>query len=69
MIGEQRMPSTDAIAQSAIAFLIFCHGFVYVRIGSMLPAPVKGWRGSFDSLEPIVSCCSIQCGMVQGRRC
>ena len=33
-------------AQHVIAFLIFCHGFVYVRIGSMLPAPVKGWRGS-----------------------
>ena len=28
-----------------IAFLLFCHGFVYVRIGSMLPAPVKGWNG------------------------
>lgn len=33
-------------AQYVIAFLIFCHGFVYVRIGSMLPAPVKGWKGS-----------------------
>jgi hypothetical protein len=28
-----------------IAFIVFCHGFVYVRIGSMLPAPVKGWAG------------------------
>ena len=33
-------------AQYVIAFMIFCHGFVYVRIGSMLPAPVKGWKGS-----------------------
>ena len=31
--------------QYVIAFLVFCHGFVYVRIGSMLPAPVKGWTG------------------------
>jgi hypothetical protein len=29
-----------------IAFVVFCHGFVYVRIGSMLPAPVKEWKGS-----------------------
>ena len=33
-------------AQYVIAFMIFCRGFVYVRIGSMLPAPVKGWKGS-----------------------
>ena len=26
-------------AQYVIAFLIFCHGFVYVRIDSILPAP------------------------------
>ncbi len=31
--------------QYLIAFFLFCHGFVYVRIGSMLPAPVKGWNG------------------------
>jgi hypothetical protein len=31
--------------QYLIAFLVFCHGFVYVRIGSALPAPVKGWNG------------------------
>jgi hypothetical protein len=29
-----------------LAFLVFCHGFVYVRIGSALPDPVHGWRGS-----------------------
>ena len=29
-----------------IAFLVFCHGFVYVRLGSVLPAPVPGWRGA-----------------------
>jgi hypothetical protein len=28
-----------------IVFVLFCHGFVYVRIGAMLPAPVKGWNG------------------------
>jgi hypothetical protein len=28
-----------------IAFLVFCHGFVYVRIGSILPGPIKEWRG------------------------
>ena len=32
--------------QYVAAFLLFCHGFVYVRIGSMLPAPIKGWNGS-----------------------
>ena len=31
--------------QYLIAFVVFCHGFVYVRIGSMLPAPVEGWKG------------------------
>ena len=25
----------------AIAFVVFCHGFVYVRIGSILPASVS----------------------------
>ena len=37
-------------AQYVIAFTIFCHGFVFVfvfvLIGSMLPAPVKGPKGS-----------------------
>ena len=33
-------------AQYVIAFMIFWHGVVYVRIGSMLPAPVTGWKGS-----------------------
>lgn len=32
--------------QYLAAFLLFCHGFVYVRIGSMLPAPIKDWNGS-----------------------
>jgi hypothetical protein len=31
--------------QYLVAFVVFCHGFVYVRIGSMLPAPVEGWNG------------------------
>jgi hypothetical protein len=29
-----------------LAFLVFCHGFVYIRIGSVLPDPVQGWRGT-----------------------
>jgi len=29
-----------------IAFFVFCHGFIYVRIGSVLPGPIKGWTGS-----------------------
>jgi hypothetical protein len=32
--------------QYLIAFPLFCHGFVYVRIGSMLPSPVKRWNGN-----------------------
>lgn len=28
-----------------IAFLVFCHGFVYLRVGSQLPAPVPRWTG------------------------
>jgi hypothetical protein len=41
--------------QYLIAFFVFCHGFVYVRIGSMLPAPVKGWRGSSWLLGDAIS--------------
>ena len=29
-----------------IAFVVFCHGFIYVRIGSVLPGPIKEWKGS-----------------------
>ena len=29
-----------------IAFVVFCHGFIYIRIGSVLPGPIKEWRGS-----------------------
>ena len=29
-----------------IAFVVFCHGFIYIRIGSVLPGPVKEWNGS-----------------------
>jgi hypothetical protein len=31
--------------QYLIAFLVFCHGFVYVRIGAVLPDPIAQWRG------------------------
>lgn len=29
-----------------IAFAVFCHGFIYVRIGSVLPGPIKAWKGT-----------------------
>ena len=29
-----------------IAFVVFCHGFIYIRIGSLLPGAVKEWNGS-----------------------
>jgi hypothetical protein len=29
-----------------IAFVVFCHGFIYVRIGSMLPGPIAEWKGN-----------------------
>ena len=28
-----------------VAFVVFAHGFVYVRIGGALPGPVKEWNG------------------------
>jgi hypothetical protein len=28
-----------------IALIVFGHGFVYVRIGAVLPGPVTGWTG------------------------
>jgi len=28
-----------------IAFVVFCHGFIYVGIGSTLPGPIKEWNG------------------------
>jgi len=30
----------------AIAFVVFVHGLVYVRIGPVLPGPIKAWRGT-----------------------
>ena len=32
--------------QYLVAFLVFCHGFVYVRIGAVLPDPVAQWSGT-----------------------
>jgi hypothetical protein len=29
-----------------IAFIVFCHGFIYVRIGAVLPGPIKEWKGT-----------------------
>jgi hypothetical protein len=29
-----------------IAVIVFCHGFIYVRIGAVLPGPIKEWRGT-----------------------
>ena len=28
-----------------VAFLVFAHGFVYIRVGGALPGSVKGWNG------------------------
>jgi hypothetical protein len=28
------------------AFVVFCHGFIYIRIGSVLPSPIKEWKGT-----------------------
>lgn len=28
-----------------IAFVVFCHGFICIRIGSVLPGPIKEWKG------------------------
>jgi hypothetical protein len=41
--------------QYLIAFLVFCHGFIYVRVGAMLPEPVKGWKESSWLLGKCVS--------------
>jgi hypothetical protein len=29
-----------------IAFIVFGHGFIYVRIGAVLPGTIKEWKGS-----------------------
>lgn len=38
-----------------IAFVVFCHGFIHVRIGSALPGPIKVWRGSSWLLRSAVT--------------
>jgi hypothetical protein len=40
--------------QYLLAFIIFCHGFIYLRIGSLLPGAVKGWNGSSWLLGDLV---------------
>jgi hypothetical protein len=37
----------DTWLRIAIAFVVFCHGFVYVGIGSRLPGPIADWSGSW----------------------
>ena len=32
--------------QYAIALVVFCHGFIYVRIGSVLPGRIPEWEGN-----------------------
>lgn len=27
-----------------LAFIVFCHAFIYIRIGAMLPGAVKAWQ-------------------------
>jgi hypothetical protein len=39
----------------ALAFLLFLHGFIYVRVGSMLPDPIKEWTGTSWLLGHAVS--------------
>ena len=29
-----------------IAFVVFCHGLIYVGIGSVLPGPIPAWKGT-----------------------
>jgi hypothetical protein len=29
----------------ALAFVIFCHAFIYIRVGATLPGAVKEWQG------------------------
>jgi len=38
-----------------VAFIIFCHGFIYIRVGSMLPGAIEEWRGSSWLLGRIVT--------------
>lgn len=38
-----------------IAFVVFCHGFIYVRIGAVLPGPIKEWRGTSWLLRDAVT--------------
>ena len=38
-----------------IAFVLFCHGFIYIRIGSVLPGPIKEWTGSSWLLRSTVT--------------
>lgn len=43
--AKQERPD-DTLVRYLIAFVVFCHGFIYVRIGSALPGPIKEWNGS-----------------------
>jgi hypothetical protein len=40
--------------QYSLAFLILCHGFVYVAVGSALPGPIKEWNGTSWLLGVVV---------------
>ena len=41
--------------QYVTAFIVFCHGFVYVWIGSALPAPIPAWKGVSWLLDDLVT--------------
>ena len=41
--------------QYVIAFIVFCHGFIYVWIGSALPAPIPAWKGASWLLGDLVT--------------
>ncbi len=41
--------------QFLVGFIVFCHGFIYIRIGSVLPGPVKGWNGTSRVLGDVLT--------------
>jgi hypothetical protein len=61
-IEEAENPMTPWL-RYLIAFVVFCHGFIYVRIGSVLPGPIQGWRGSLHVTAGVaVLACALAIG-------
>lgn len=38
-----------------VAFVVFCHAFIYVRIGAVLPGPIESWNGRSRLLGSMVT--------------